>query len=512
MLYVKNLTVMLEKDLRTLIKDFNISIDKGSKVAFVGEEGNGKSTVLRFIANEQLNSDLKVVSGKLVNRDEIVCYLPQQLSKKYLLMTPSEYFNYNFDLNYIDYPKLYELVGNLDLSTELIFNYEITIEQLSGGERLKFLLLCELLKNPTVLLLDEPTNDLDIGALIWLESFIKRSKLTIVFVSHDKRILENCADVIVDFEQVMKKKESRITIFKGSYKDYFDYKTNMFETQLKKHNKEQEIYDKKYKRYNDVYNKVHYSQNQAVRNPLVAKNLKDKMRSLKSQEKKIHKEKDSLTKKPDYEESIVIKFSSSDIYNSKTILNLKLDKLEINNKLLLEECSLNIIGSQKVAITGNNGVGKTSLLNEILNYMIKNNLNFSYMPQNYNEKFDNNITVIDYLKRNYAEYQRDMVDIILGSLKFTREEMMHYISNLSEGQRAKILLAEIMIEKKDIIVLDEPTRNLSIKSKDELLRALKNFSGAIIFVSHDREFVDNLATDVYKIENKKLLKIKNSKK
>ncbi|MBF0714223.1 ABC-F family ATP-binding cassette domain-containing protein [Gemella sp. GH3] len=512
MLYVKNLTIMLEKDLRTLIKDFNVFIDRFSKVAFIGEEGNGKSTVLKFMASKKLDNGIRIVSGKLVDKDEVVCYLPQQLSNRYLSMTPGEYIEYNFDLNYIDYTNLYSLLEELSLNKELIFDYEITIGNLSGGERLKFLLLCELLKNPTVLLLDEPNNDLDMDSLIWLENFIIKSKLTIVFVSHDKRILERCSNVIVDFEQVMKKKESRITVFKGDYRTYVDYKANKFENQTKQHNKEQELYDKKYKRYNEIYTKVHHLQNQAVRDPLVAKNLKDKMRSLKSQEKRLHKEKGAITKRPDYEDSILIKLASNNIYDSKKVLNFKLDKLEINGKLLVEDCSINIIGPQKIAIIGNNGVGKTSLLNEILNYMIKNKMDFSYMPQDYNEKLDKNITVVDYLKRNIVEYNRDMIDIMLGSLNFTREEMMHPVSKLSEGQRAKVFLAEIMIEKKDIIILDEPTRNLSIKSKDELFRVLKMFAGVVIFVSHDREFVDNLATTIYKIENKKLLKIKSIEK
>ena len=230
MIVIKDLELQLAKDMRTLISGFNFSFVSNQKIALIGEEGNGKSSLLKAIYDKSLISDYIDVSGSIFKEKEIIGYLPQHLPNKLNNISIRD-FIYGKDRD-IDYSKLYRFIDNLGIKEELL-DTNIRLFDLSGGEKIKIQLLDILLDNPTVLLLDEPTNDLDIDSIIWLESFINSQKIPIMFISHDERLLENCANTVILFEQLSRKTIPKHTIEKLDYKSFVNKRWNAIETQEK---------------------------------------------------------------------------------------------------------------------------------------------------------------------------------------------------------------------------------------------------------------------------------------
>lgn len=498
MIVIKDLELQLAKDMRTLISGFNFSFVPNQKIALIGEEGNGKSSLLKAIYDKSLISDYIDISGSIFKEKEIIGYLPQHLPNKLNNISIRD-FIYGKDRD-IDYSKLYRFIDNLGIKEELL-DTNIRLFDLSGGEKIKIQLLDILLDNPTVLLLDEPTNDLDIDSIIWLENFINSQKIPIMFISHDERLLENCANTVILFEQLSRKTIPTHTIEKLDYKSFVSKRWNTIETQEKNAKKEREILDKKLERYREIYDKVDRAQRTVSRqDPAAGKNLKDKMHTVKSIGKRFEKEEENLTQRPDFEESIYIKFNEGiGVPKGKQILELKLEELLIKNKILSRDINLTVIGPEKICIVGRNGSGKTTLLKQIRNNL-NSNINAFYMPQNYLELLDVNQTPVEYLAKDSTKDEQTRVRTYLGSLKFTKDEMEHNISNLSGGQVAKLYFSNLTSGDYEALILDEPTRNLSPLSGPEIRNALKDFKGVIISVSHDRKYIEEVCDKMYLLD------------
>lgn len=498
MIVIKDLELQLAKDMRTLISGFNFSFVPNQKIALIGEEGNGKSSLLKAIYDKSLISDYIDVSGSIFKEKEIIGYLPQHLPNKLNNISIRD-FIYGKDRD-IDYSKLYRFIDNLGIKEELL-DTNIRLFDLSGGEKIKIQLLDTLLDNPTVLLLDEPTNDLDIDSIIWLENFINSQKIPIMFISHDERLLENCANTVILFEQLSRKTIPTHTIEKLDYKSFVNKRWNAIETQEKNAKKEREILDKKLERYREIYDKVDRAQRTVSRqDPAAGKNLKDKMHTVKSIGKRFEKEEENLTQRPDFEESIYIKFNEGiGVPKGKQILELKLEELLIKNKILSRDINLTVIGPEKICIVGRNGSGKTTLLKQIRNNL-NSNINAFYMPQNYLELLDVNQTPVEYLAKDSTKDEQTRVRTYLGSLKFTKDEMEHNISSLSGGQVAKLYFSNLTSGDYEALILDEPTRNLSPLSGPEIRNALKDFKGVIISVSHDRKYIEEVCDKMYLLD------------
>ncbi len=498
MIVIKDLELQLAKDMRTLISGFNFSFVPNQKIALIGEEGNGKSSLLKAIYDKSLISDYIDISGSIFKEKEIIGYLPQHLPNKLNNISIRD-FIYGKDRD-IDYSKLYRFIDNLGIKEELL-DTNIRLFDLSGGEKIKIQLLDILLDNPTVLLLDEPTNDLDIDSIIWLENFINSQKIPIMFISHDERLLENCANTVILFEQLSRKTIPTHTIEKLDYKSFVNKRWNAIETQEKNAKKEREILDKKLERYREIYDKVDRAQRTVSRqDPAAGKNLKDKMHTVKSIGKRFEKEEENLTQRPDFEESIYIKFNEGiGVPKGKQILELKLEELLIKNKILSRDINLTVIGPEKICIVGRNGSGKTTLLKQIRNNL-NSNINAFYMPQNYLELLDVNQTPVEYLAKDSTKDEQTRVRTYLGSLKFTKDEMEHNISSLSGGQVAKLYFSNLTSGDYEALILDEPTRNLSPLSGPEIRNALKDFKGVIISVSHDRKYIEEVCDKMYLLD------------
>ncbi|MDU2598887.1 ATP-binding cassette domain-containing protein [Anaerococcus sp.] len=491
MLNIKDLTINLREDDRIILKDFDFVLNDGDKVGLIGEEGNGKSLLLKAIVNRKEIESYCDISGYIFKNNDIIAYLPQSLDKKYYKYTTNEYFYEKADLNVLDYNKLYRYIGEFDLPKDILSD-KIKMKNLSGGEKIKFMLLIEMLKNPTIFLFDEPSNDLDYDSMIWLENFMKELDNPIIFVSHDTKLLSNVANRIIHLEQVKRRTEAKHTISNNSYDDYVKKRENFIETETNKANKDKEEFDKKLGKYKKVHDSVEHSL-RSTKNDVEGRLLKEKMHTVKSIGRRLEKEEANLTEKPDYEEAIDIFFDEDiKVANGKQVLDYKLDELKIGNKILAKNIDLKVIGPEKICIVGKNGAGKTTLLKKIKSECQTLNLRVGYMPQSYFEFEKDDINAIEYLANSFANNEQIKAFNLLGSLNFKREEMFRNIADLSGGQKAKLFFAKMNLDKAEVLILDEPTRNLSPLSKPEIIKALKNYNGAIIAVSHDREFIDHV--------------------
>lgn len=498
MLNIKNLTINLRDDDRIILKDFDFILNDGDKVGLIGEEGNGKSLLLKTIVNRKEIESYCDISGDIFKNNDIIAYLPQSLDKKYYKYTTNEYFYEKADLNLLDYNIMYKYISEFDLPEDILSD-KIKMQNLSGGEKIKFMLLIEMLKSPTIFLFDEPSNDLDYNSLIWLENFMKELDIPLIFVSHDRELLSNVANRIIHLEQVKRRTEAKHTISNNSYDDYVKKRENFIETETNKANKDKEEFDKKLDRYKKVHDSVEHNL-RFTKNDVEGRLLKEKMHSVKSIGRRLEREEANLTEKPDYEEAIDIFFDEDiKVANGKQILDYKLDELKVGDKILARNIDLKVIGPEKICIVGKNGAGKTTLLKKIRNECQALNLRVGYMPQSYFEFEKDDINAIEYLADSFIKDNQIKASNLLGSLNFKREEMFRNIADLSGGQKAKLFFAKMNLDKAQVLILDEPTRNLSPLSKPEIIKALKNYKGVIISVSHDREFIDQVFDKIYNL-------------
>ncbi|HKM42448.1 MAG TPA: ATP-binding cassette domain-containing protein [Limnochordia bacterium] len=490
MLIVKNVTLTLSRDLRTLVEDFSFSLQRDMKVALIGEEGNGKSTLLKAIAEPETIREYMEVEGEIITAGEVVGYLPQVLAKPTLAQTTADFLSQRVNSNELDYPHYYALLREMDFPENRIAD-DIHVGDLSGGEKIKFQLLCEMLKHPTLLLLDEPSNDLDMESMGWLETLIRASKIPIMFVSHDEMLLERCANTIIHLEQLMRKRKPRYTVARLTYPEYVQGRDDRVTKQTQVAQKEKQEFDAKMERYRQIYQRVHHEQKSISRqDPSAAKNLKDKMHAVKSMGKRFEREKEHITERPDFEESIAVRFEDSIcIPHGKLVLDLDLETLRVQDRILSRGVQLHVTGPKKICIVGSNGAGKTTLLRVILDELREKGTRYGYMPQEYSERMDPRQNAIEFLTVTGTKEEHTKVRTYLGSMNFTAEEMYHPIFDLSGGQRAKLYFSKMILQQAEVLVLDEPTRNLSPLSGPEVRAALRGFGGCIIAVSHDRKFV-----------------------
>lgn len=505
MLIIKNLTLTLSKDLRTLVENFSFSLQKDMKVALIGEEGNGKSTLLKAIAEPEMIQGYLEIQGEIIQSGEIIGYLPQVLPEATLQETTSHCFAQRVDFDHLDYADYYGLLREMNFPENRISD-RLLVGDLSGGEKIKFQLLCEMLRRPTVLLLDEPSNDLDLQSVKWLEGFIRDSRIPIMFVSHDETLLEHCANTIIHLEQLMRKRQPQHTMARLTYPEYVRARNERIIKQTQVAQKEKEEHEAKMERYRQVYQRVHHEQQKVSRQaPHEAKNLKDKMRSLKSMGRRFEKERDHLAKRPDFEESIVVRFEDEIVIpQGKVVLDLQLATLKVGERVLSRDVHLNIQGPEKVCIVGANGAGKTTLLRRVLEDLTHRGIHFGYMPQDYSEQMNPRESAIEFLTISGTRDENTTIRTYLGSMNFTAEEMYHPIVDLSGGQRAKLYFSKMILEKAEVLVLDEPTRNLSPLSGPEIRAALQAFGGSVIAVSHDRKFLAEVFHRVLLLDEKGL--------
>lgn len=499
MIQVKNLTIIHRKDLRTILKDFSLVLDRGDKVALIGEEGNGKSTLLKLLYDPSLTEDYVEYTGEIRTGGARIGYLAQELTKEqkeksvYSFFAESELF---FSLT----PKeLGRIAGKLGFSREL-FYAEQTIGSLSGGEKVKLQLAAILMEEPDALFLDEPSNDIDLGMLEWLEQFIRDSDVPVLFISHDETLLERTANKIVHLEQVKRKTECRHTIAAMDYRTYVKKRSEGLRRQEQNARKERSEYEKQQERFRQIQQKVEHRQNAVSRqDPHGGRLLKKKMHAVKSMERRFQKEAEGFTELPDTEDAMYIRLNGNTaVPNGKRILDFYRRELRAGERVLAREIRLAAEGPAHICITGRNGVGKTTLLREIAAELLaRTDIRAFYMPQNYEELLKPGDTPVGFLAESGSREEVSRIRTYLGSMKYTADEMGHPASELSGGQKAKLLLLKISLLGPDVLILDEPTRNFSPLSGPVIRRMFADYRGAIISISHDRKYIREVTTAVY---------------
>ena len=489
MLEIKDLSISIND--RYLVKNLNLVLNKGDKLAIIGEEGNGKSTLLKSILGICKYAE---ISGAINLKGNSIGYLEQTISDDKL---DKKVYDFLF-VNEMDY---YDKINNLYKYLELIdLNDGILAQKigtLSGGEKVKISILKLLLNEYDILFLDEPTNDLDIETLEWLENFINNTNKPIIYVSHDETLLVNTANMILHLEQIKNKTDCRHTLLKIDYDTYVSQRLRKIDklTQVAKSEKrESNIQREKLQR---VMQKVEYQQNTISRaDPHGAKVLKKKMHTLKSQEKKLDNA--ELTEIPDVEESINFFFENVDIPKTKNIISLNIEQLKVSDKVLSQNIKLDIVGNVHLCIIGKNGVGKSTLIKLIYNELKnRKDINVGYMPQVYNDILNNYKNVLDFISPNGSKDEITKARMLLGNMKFTKEEMTSNVKDLSNGTKAKLFLAKLVLDRCDVLILDEPTRNVSPLSNPVIRKVLKEYKGTIISVSHDRKYINEVVNALY---------------
>ena len=500
MLQIKNLTIYHKKDLRALLKDFSFVLRDGEKVALIGEEGNGKSTLLKLIYNPALVEDYAEYSGEIITESTVFGYLPQELTEAEKALSAAEFLTENgfFDLPYDEGAALCRELG---IEYERCWS-EQRMGAFSGGEKVKLSLLAALCKKPDVLLLDEPSNDIDIETLEWLERFINGCKLAILYISHDETLLENTATAIIHMEQLRKKSVPRAAAFRLSYGEYVRRRAELFEHQEQMAQSDRRDFNEKMERFRRIRDKVEHDQSSVSRgDPHGGAMLKKKMHTVQSMGRRFEKEKEQLTAFPEQEDAIFLCFGKgAALPPGKTVLKLELPVLKAGDRVLSENIQLEVRGGEHLCITGKNGAGKTTLLRLIAAELLpRKDIRAAYMPQNYADLLPQTKTPTEFLCRGGSGEERTKVRSYLGSMRFTRAETEHPISELSGGQKAKIFFAQFALGDYNVLILDEPTRNLSPLSGPEVRAVLKSFGGTIISVSHDRKYIAKVSTRVLKL-------------
>ena len=481
MIKINHLTITQNKDLRDLISDLNMTIQDGEKVAIIGEEGNGKSTLLRALMGERL-ADF-TIRGDIQSDLQSLAYIPQHLPEELKKKSLQDYFF--LESTDLDYSLLYRLAEELHFDSDR-FASDQEIGSLSGGEALKIQLIHELAKPFEILFLDEPSNDLDIETVDWLKGQIQKIRQTVIFISHDEDFLSQTADTIIHLRLVKHRKEAETLVEHLDYDRYSEQRRVNFARQSQQAANDQRSYDKTMEKHRQVKQNVETALRN-TKNDVAGRLLAKKMKNVLSQEKRYEKAAQSMTQKPLEEEQIQLFFSDIEpLAASKVLVRLEKESLSIGERVLAQKLQLTVWGQDKIGIIGPNGVGKSTLLAKIHQLLSdKSEISLGFMTQNYQETLQLDLSPVEFLSQTGHKEELQKIQSHLASLNFSYPEMHHQIHSLSGGQQGKLLLLNLVLRKPNFLLLDEPTRNFSPTSQPEIRKLFANYPGGLVTVSHD---------------------------
>ena len=542
MIQVKHLYLTHKKDLRPLLSDFSFALNPGDKAVIIGEEGNGKSTLLKWLADPALVEGYAEAEGERITGGAKIGYLPQELPEEEKERTLYAFFCEEEQFFQWSPRELSKMAGELGLSVDFYYG-EQPMYTLSGGEKVKAQMARILLGEPDVLLLDEPSNDIDIETLEWMERLIGETDRPVLYISHDETLIERTANVVIHLEQICRKTVSRHTVARMPYREYLIQRERVMDNQMQEALNERRQERIRREKLDRIMQRVEHEQNTISRqNPHGGQLLKKKMKAVKSMERRFDKAAGQMTRKPEEEEAILLRFDPEiRIPEGKTVLDFHLDTLTAGNeeiwmdgyaghfqaddavpgqnrqanggertdeapRILAKNIEILVRGPEKVCIIGKNGVGKTTLLRRIAAELLsRQDIHASYMPQNYEELLNLDETPVDYLSESGDKEEITKIRTWLGSMKYTADEMDHPVRELSGGQKAKIFLLKMNLSGANVLVFDEPTRNFSPLSNPVIRQVLSDFRGAIISISHDRKYIEEVCQTVYELTEEGML-------
>ncbi len=463
MIKINHLTITQNKDLRDLVSDLSMTIQDGEKVAIIGEEGNGKSTLLKTLMGEALPDF--TIRGDILSDIQSIAYIPQKVPEDLKKKTLHDYFF--LDTIDLDYSVLYRLAEELHFDSNR-FASDQKIGSLSGGEALKIQLIHELAKPFEILFLDEPSND--------------------------------TADTIVHLRLVKHRKEAETLVEHLDYDSYSDQRKANFTKQSKQAANDQRAYDKTMEKHRRVKQNVETAL-RATKDSTAGRLLAKKMKTVLSQEKRFEKTAQSMTQKPLEEEEIRLFFSDiQPLPVSKVLIQLEKENLSIGERVLAQGLQLTVRGQEKIGIIGPNGMGKSTLLAKFQQLLSqKREILLGFMPQDYYKKLQLDLSPIAYLSKTGEKEELQKIQSHLASLNFSYPEMQHQIRSLSGGQQGKLLLLDLVLRKPNFLLLDEPTRNFSPTSQPQIRKLFATYPGGLITVSHDRRFLKEVCSIIYRL-------------
>ena len=495
MIQIHKLTITHNKDLRNLVSDLTMVIREGEKVAIIGEEGNGKSTLLQTLMGKQ-PLDF-TISGRIHSDFGSYSYIPQSLPADLKTLSLHDYFFSGQDN--LDYSRIYRFAEELQFDSDRFASNQ-EIGSLSGGEALKIQLIHELAKPFEILFLDEPSNDLDLETVDWLKGQIQKTRQTVIFISHDEDFLSQTADTIVHLRLVKHRKEAETLVEHLDYDLYSEQRKANFARQSQQAANDQRAYDKTMEKHRRVKQNVENALRN-TKNDVAGRLLAKKMKNVLSQEKRYEKAAQSMTQKPLEEEQIQLFFSDIEpLAASKVLIRLEKENLSIGERVLAQELQLTVRGQEKIGIIGPNGVGKSTLLAKLHQLLSdKREISLGFMPQDYQETLQLDLSPVEFLSQTGHKEEIQKIQSHLASLNFSYPEMHHQIHSLSGGQQGKLLLLNLVLRKPNFLLLDEPTRNFSPTSQPEIRKLFATYPGGLITVSHDRRFLKEVCTNIYRL-------------
>ena len=501
-----------------ILSNCSFNIENHEKAAIVGPNGAGKSTLLKIIVGE-LPSDTGVVT---LAKDTTLGYLAQHqnltsentiydelltvkqdiidmenkirsmeadmnnLTGEALENLLNQYtrLNHEFELKngYAYKSEIYGVLKGLGLTEE---DFSLCVNTLSGGQKTRVALGKLLLSKPDIILLDEPTNHLDMEAIRWLENYLLTYNGSVIIVAHDRYFLDKIVSKVIEIER------GKTTVFSGNYTAYAEKKKILRNMQLKEYLNQQ----RNIKHQEEVITKLKQF------------NREKSIKRAESREKMLNKI--ELVEKPEELNDKMNIILNPKVVSGNDVLHVEGLSKSFDDNMLFSDISFDIKKGERIAIIGNNGTGKTTML-KIINGIIPadsgkitlgSKVTIGYYDQE-QQVLDPDKTLFEEIQDAYPDLNNTQIRNTLAAFLFTNDDVFKYIRDLSGGERGRVSLAKLMLSNANFLILDEPTNHLDMVSKEILENALNNYTGTVLYVSHDRYFINTTATRIIELTNR----------
>ena len=498
-----------------ILSDCSFHIEEREKAAIVGPNGAGKSTLLKIIMgrlpaddgtvtiskdktlgylaqHQNLSSDgtiydeLLSVKKDIIALEEKIRETEQQMKNATgeqldTLLDQYTKMNHQFELEN-GYASQSEIVGVLKGLGFTEDDFSLPVNTLSGGQKTRVALGKLLLSKPDIILLDEPTNHLDMESIRWLENYLLGYNGSVIIVAHDRYFLDRIVTKIIEIEN------THVTVFSGNYTAYADKKKILRNMQLKEYlNQQREI-----------------KHQQEVITKLKQFNREKSIKRAESREKMLDKL-EVVDKPAEINDKMNIELNPS-VISGNDVLSVSHLSKAFDDNTLFTDISFDIKRGERVALIGNNGTGKTTILkiiNDILpsdsgEIKLGSKVTIGYYDQEHHV-LDPDKTLFDELQDAYPDLNNTQIRNTLAAFLFTNDDVFKYIRDLSGGERGRVSLAKLMLSNANFLILDEPTNHLDMVSKEILENALNSYTGTVLYVSHDRYFINTTATRIIEL-------------
>ncbi|TYP97578.1 ATP-binding cassette subfamily F protein 3 [Tenacibaculum adriaticum] len=520
MISVDNLAVEFSGS--TLFSDVNFVINPTDKIALMGKNGAGKSTMMKIVAGEQKATR----GGVRAPKDAVIAYLPQHLltdddctvfeetakafKHVFVMRDEMELLNKELetrtDYESDSYMKIIERVSDLGEKYYALedVNYDAEVEkalkglgfkqedfnrqtnEFSGGWRMRIELAKILLQKPDLILLDEPTNHIDIESVIWLEDFLVNKANAVMVISHDKAFIDNITNRTIEVTM------GRIYDYKANYSHYLQLREERRSHQIKAYQEQQKfIADNKafIERFKGTYSKTN---------------------QVSSRERML--EKLEIIEIDEIDNSALkLRFPPAPRSGDYPVTVKDVSK-RYGDTVVFKEANMSIARGEKVCFVGRNGEGKSTMIKAILDEIevegtcqLGHNVKVGYFAQNQASLLDNELTIFQTVDEAAEGEVRTQIKNILGRFMFSGDDLDKKVGVLSGGEKTRLAMVKLLLEPVNLLILDEPTNHLDLKSKDVLKEALLAFDGTLILVSHDRAFLEGLSQKVFEFKDQRVI-------